>query len=459
MRQNIIYIKQLKKKSLLLLFISFLLALSPSKLFAIDETFYSGNDILFYDPNAGRCNPTVAPPSDSGTITIVANENVEALIKYFTQEQGFSLAAASGIAGNIMMESGFNPAKKEGGAIASDDENILSFSGGFGLAQWTDDSRKQNLINFAKQKGTKITDLMMQIEFIAHELDSTSYAPMLKKLDANTTDPVAAAIVFHGLTPNIEREGASINPIFKAAGAVYGYERSGDTSDEVVTNRGGAAKSAFNQFKGKVEDGGGIKIQPGGGGDSTPLGSTDSEALAACQNENNNSSSTSDLGPGKGDFKDTGEVKGWNNVLHNSKATDRLFGASLEGDGYCAAIVSRVWHGQDIGYGYHTDPNTHITNDYAVTLWYEQEGRAGHADRNVKKGAILLYRSTHQSAGHIVIYLGDNKVLNDGHIRDAAFIEDEGWHEIYLGWIDPNDIGWNSISASDSTLRSILSGY
>ena len=151
MRQNIIYIKQLKKKPLLLLFISFLLALSPSKLFAIDETFYSGNDILFYDPNAGRCNPTVAPPSDSGTITIVANENVEALIKYFTQEQGFSLAAASGIAGNIMMESGFNPAKKEGGAIASDDENILSFSGGFGLAQWTDDSRKQNLINFAAQ--------------------------------------------------------------------------------------------------------------------------------------------------------------------------------------------------------------------------------------------------------------------------------------------------------------------
>ena len=455
MWQNVMK-RKLFVKSFLLVFVAFLVSLSPTKLFAIDDVFYSGNDILYYEPNAGRCNPTVAPPSDTGTVAIVANENVEAFVKYFTAEQGFSLAAAAGMAGNIMMESHFNPAIKEGSTIASDDENILGFSGGFGIAQWTDTARKQNLINFAKQKHAKITDLMMQIEFVAHELESSSYTPMLQKLDKNKTDPVAAAIVFHGLTPNIEREGASINPIFKAAGAGYGYERSGDTSDQVVKNRGGSGTSIFNTYEGKISDGTGVKIK-GGGDTSTPSTAT-SEALAACQNKDN-ASTSSDLGPGKGDFSDIGEVKGWDNVLHNSQATDRLFGESLEGDGYCAAIVSRVWHGQDIGYGYHTDPNTHITNDYAVTLWYEQEGRAGHVDRNVKKGAILLYRSTHQSAGHIVIYLGDNKVLNDGHIRDAAFIEDEGWHEIYLGWIDPNDIGWTSVSASDSTLRSILSGY
>ena len=128
----------------------------------------------------------------------------------------------------------------------------------------------------------------------------------------------------------------------------------------------------------------------------------------------------------------------------------------MVGTGHCAAIVSRVWHGQNIGYGNHTGGG--VTNAEADTLWYEQQSTNGHADRNVKKGAILIYHSDNQSAGHVVIYLGNNKVLNDGNIADASFIEDD-WGEKFLGWIDPNDIGWTSTKASDDTLRSMLSGY
>jgi hypothetical protein len=48
--------------------------------------------------------------------------------------------------------------------------NFIKDSAGYGLAQWTYWSRKQNLLNFAKTKNKSIADLDMQLEFLVKEL-------------------------------------------------------------------------------------------------------------------------------------------------------------------------------------------------------------------------------------------------------------------------------------------------
>ena len=50
--------------------------------------------------------------------------------------------------------------------------NFVKDSAGYGLAQWTFCSRKQNLLNYAKSKGVSIGDLNMQLEFLMQELNS-----------------------------------------------------------------------------------------------------------------------------------------------------------------------------------------------------------------------------------------------------------------------------------------------
>lgn len=45
---------------------------------------------------------------------------------------------------------------------------------GYGLAQWTNATRKKNLLNFAKEQGKSIGDLDMQLNFLWKELDDYS---------------------------------------------------------------------------------------------------------------------------------------------------------------------------------------------------------------------------------------------------------------------------------------------
>ncbi len=56
--------------------------------------------------------------------------------------------------------------------------NFVRDSAGYGLAQWTYWSRKQNLLSFAREKGCSIGDTEMQFEFGYQEL-STSYKGVL----------------------------------------------------------------------------------------------------------------------------------------------------------------------------------------------------------------------------------------------------------------------------------------
>lgn len=138
----------------------------------------------------------------------------------------------AGLMGNLYAESALNPQnlqntyeKKLGMTDASytaavDNGSYTNFvkdAAGYGLAQWTYWSRKQNLLNFAKEKGAPIGDLEMQLEFLWKELGS--YSSVLKTLiNAKSIQEASDAVLTKYEKP--ANQGDSV----KMARAKYGQK-------------------------------------------------------------------------------------------------------------------------------------------------------------------------------------------------------------------------------------------
>jgi LysM repeat protein len=115
----------------------------------------------------------------------------------------------SALMGNLFAESGLNPKNLENtyeNRLGYSDEeycnvvdngtynNFIKDSAGWGLAQWTYHSRKQNLLNYAKSKNRSIGDLEMQLDFLYKEL-SESYKSVLAALKNATSIKEASNVV------------------------------------------------------------------------------------------------------------------------------------------------------------------------------------------------------------------------------------------------------------------------
>jgi hypothetical protein len=237
---NLFSAKRAKYVFLLSVFVASTL-ISPAQAIP-DEIFYSGNDILFYDPDS--CKPNA--DGQGSPAQVIAGDNLKTILLYFTQSKGLSLAQAAGIAGNIKQESGFDPAIIQGGRKAPD--NYKPVNGvGFGLVQWTFTGRQQPLVDLAKGPPKRsITDITLQLDNIWREL-SGPYKHTLEALKG-TNDPVQAAIIVHG-------------PPYP------GYEASADSASFVRRVRGGNAQTYYDQFKGQIADGEGSST---GGGTTNP---------------------------------------------------------------------------------------------------------------------------------------------------------------------------------------------
>jgi hypothetical protein len=218
----------------------------------LDEKFYAGNSIMFYDP---RCSSDTA----QGYLTLAGKDNLEKILN-FLMRQGLTLAQSSGVVGNLMAESGLNPAIIQGGGTAPD--NYMPVNGvGFGLAQWTFTSRQQPLVKLAQQTGAPVTDLSVQMNYLWSEL-SGAYASTLSSLKA-TNDPVQAAVIFH-----------------------KGYEGSADSYDKVVANRGGNAARVYQTYSDAPAIAGSTAsqdMQNPGGSDSQSTSEDQVKLMAASQ--------------------------------------------------------------------------------------------------------------------------------------------------------------------------------
>lgn len=140
------------------------------------RTIFKQNNILFWNPDEktsyGCTYGDIA--SDVEDTVIQGNDNASTAVGFLMQN-GYTKTAAVAIVGNLMVESGVNPRKLQGGAIVESDfvaykDGSKTFSGGFGLAQWTSGGRVKNLQAYADSKNLNVATLSAQLGFLLQEL-------------------------------------------------------------------------------------------------------------------------------------------------------------------------------------------------------------------------------------------------------------------------------------------------
>lgn len=145
--------------------------------------------------------------------------------------KGLSKAGAAGLMGNLHAESGLRPnnlqnTTDESYTKAVDDgsyENFARDSAGYGIAQWTYWSRKQNMLDFARAAGKSIGDLEVQLDFLFKEL-SSGYKAVLSVLKTATTVKAASDCV------------------------LTGFERPADQSEAVKGKRAGYGQKYYDKY-------------------------------------------------------------------------------------------------------------------------------------------------------------------------------------------------------------------
>lgn len=157
-------------------------------------------------------------------------------------DEGFNDCGKGGLIGNLDAESGLKPKnlqnsyeKKLGytddSYTAAVDNgsygNFVKDSAGYGLAQWTYWSRKQDMLTFARAAGKSIGDLEMQLDFLCKELKE-SYPTVYNKLKT------AASV----------REASDI--------VLTQFERPADQSEAVKLKRANMGQKYYNQYAKKT---------------------------------------------------------------------------------------------------------------------------------------------------------------------------------------------------------------
>lgn len=155
----------------------------------------------------------------------------------FLKSKGFTDFGVSGLMGNLYAESGLSPINLQNSyekklnftdqsyTQAVDNGSYTNFvkdAAGYGLAQWTYWSRKQNLLNYARSVGKSIGDLDMQLEFLCKEL--SGYPTMWKTLQSATS-------------------------VFEASNAVLlQYERPANQSEAIQNKRASYGQAYYDKF-------------------------------------------------------------------------------------------------------------------------------------------------------------------------------------------------------------------
>lgn len=166
------------------------------------------------DPHVKECldNGSISTEEMIDLLTPAIEENdeitEEQMYKFF-KDQGMTDAGAAGLMGNLYAESGLksnNLQNSYSKSLGYSDEeytnavdngsytNFINDKAGYGYAQWTCWSRKQNLLEFAIETGKSIGNSRMQLEFLMKEL-TESYSYVLTILKCATDVKTASDTV------------------------------------------------------------------------------------------------------------------------------------------------------------------------------------------------------------------------------------------------------------------------
>lgn len=160
-----------------------------------DSMISSNNpDVMnYYTLKKGSSGSTSS--GSTGNVTLSGSETKEQIWNFLI-DSGFTEQGAAALMGNLEAESGCKPVRVQGDYnYGNADEYSQNYTnqvdngevtrdqfvhngpggGGYGLAQWTDPSRKEKLYDYAKSKGASIGDLKTQLEYLVQELSTNSY--------------------------------------------------------------------------------------------------------------------------------------------------------------------------------------------------------------------------------------------------------------------------------------------
>ena len=184
--------------------------------------------------------------ADSVTVQTPTSTDNEKIIWDFFIEKGLNAFGVAGLMGNLKAESGLNSQNLQNAyerklgytdatyTKAVDDgsyDNFVRDSAGYGLAQWTYWTRKQNLLQYAKNKNKSIGDLTMQLEFLWTELQSCTN--VISVLKSATSVKQASDIVLTGFE-RPANQGESVKTKRAEYGQAY-YKKYVQNSSTSVT--------------------------------------------------------------------------------------------------------------------------------------------------------------------------------------------------------------------------------
>ncbi len=160
------------------------------------------------------------------TFSVTNNSNESIIYNYLTEIAGYSTAQACGIMANLYCESGFISTNLEnyyepilGYTDATYTEavdngtytNFVNDSAGYGLCQWTYYTRKQGLLDCAKENETSIGDIHMQLCYFSEEFVDSSAEIYVKTAENTANGAYDAAYYFCEIFENPWQESDEVS--------------------------------------------------------------------------------------------------------------------------------------------------------------------------------------------------------------------------------------------------------
>ena len=167
--------------------------------------------------------------------------NIEQKIWQYFKAKGLNDFGIAGLMGNLYAESALNSKNLqnvfEKKLNMTDEEytkavdngtyaNFVKDSAGYGLAQWTYWTRKQKLLNYAREKNKSIGDLDMQLDFLYEELKQSFKAVLNSLCNANSVLEASNVVLLQ-------------------------FEKPGDQSETVQNKRASYSNNYYNKYSTK----------------------------------------------------------------------------------------------------------------------------------------------------------------------------------------------------------------
>lgn len=204
--------------------------------------------------------PSCCAAGDSIDSSLSGSNNNAKALNFFVSK-GFTPHQAAGIVGNFIEESGgynegiIDPQVVEGGGRSKTVPPPTGPQGqpGYGIAQWTFPTRKENLKKFADEKNKPVYSLELQLEFVMEEM-TDQLEKDLKKINGSNRDAIEEAAilfqkVYEGSADNAqqiqERVESGVKTLEESGGSISSGGAGGGSP---ASCSGGGSGSSTGQF-------------------------------------------------------------------------------------------------------------------------------------------------------------------------------------------------------------------